>query len=1300
MPHSTLKQAEEAALNGEVSDWDTQNCEDFQKTLLSSPAEPTNMLEQVASANPDAIVDALNIKVEVEVERQIVDDAEEYRDTGEDIPVIIQALLAQQSGPEPEPVPEPEVEAPAEHATPQAAPIQFRRDSRGKLRAYTVAGEERRPPGFEERYQAAIAETRRATAMEDLTQKSSMSLTQENPESAYAKFDIQEAIHDECPSTASPDDGEDNETVPNPPHESVHSKQFSARTESTAYTYGENDTGHVKIDFEPDPMEEEPDDMDDDEPSQDPSFAAPQLGLHFSAPTYDPQTPAAPINPFAHKGSVMKPLDMFGATQPSSIARHRASPTSSRPSPDVYNDFSSPPKRRRIGSSPLDRLQELKDPETSPLQSSVRNILASSDFPDATIPRTSGVQSFDTGPRMSRTSSMPETRPYVSMKESQERRRRMRADSDSDGSDFEGESLPWNKKKEREMRIQREMSSVALPTKRAAFSRPNSSGSPGIEVPSTGRRRSVQDEYLAQCEGFHARDTQQTTQQDDVIADSQGPNQIASAPTFDQEGKDRYIHQSQHHPCTVAESEPDLALSNTPSKSCKATPRMNLPEEGPAAHDPMDVDRQSQAENADATESSLPEPSLPLQEMSGNHLRTPMASKSNVLSDGLIPETSPPEERIRSMGEIAALSFMGETQIDPNDIPGFTQDPNFDEKVVNMSSQLRPAPRPRSFRKNYTASGTSTPVKPASPSQLPEEPPTLSDVPSTLPGQGQPSVGQFVSSPRVPAPNKGVQSEDMPAPQTSVPTSITMPSPEKDAIPEKPMVPAPEAIVPQASQEGTEQEKACTEGESDEVQEEEATANEEDASGVQEEEKAANGEVTYRIQGEIVDELIDKHDNALESGLPTTDSSKLADDPEIHDPPGRRSGLRTKSELKGPSRSLRRSNSKSTATPQPSSRVTKVKAVRKSNAVSTPASTPRSMSEAGPSERATMRSQGKLEKPPTPAPAAHAKRTTKRKLGVTVVDEPPILPTRASKRQSTANLVRDGSEDPLTLTPSFAHKTGRSKSVLFEEMAFAVSYVKNEQERDSVTKLIAENGGRILHDGFDALFNVIPKSAGEDAELSLSESASSLGFTALIADEHSRKAKYMQALALGLPCISGRWISTCVSKMSVVDWTPYLLCAGQSSFLGNAIRSRTIRTYPASDAQLADVFSSRDKLLEGRSVLLVTGKGHSQEKRKAYLFLTRALGPARVGQVVDYQDARKKLAEADTQDQSYDILYVEGSESTADKVVFGPALASGSKKRKRGPTEADADLPAPKKIRIIVDETMVQSLILSQLLEE
>ncbi len=260
-------------------------------------------------------------------------------------------------------------------------------------------------------------------------------------------------------------------------------------------------------------------------------------------------------------------------------------------------------------------------------------------------------------------------------------------------------------------------------------------------------------------------------------------------------------------------------------------------------------------------------------------------------------------------------------------------------------------------------------------------------------------------------------------------------------------------------------------------------------------------------------------------------------------------------------------------------------------------------------------------------------------------------------------------------------------------MAFAVSYQKREQEKDEVMKVIRENGGRILEEGFDILFET-SKHKELDAELMLSASNKSLGFSALIADEHSRKAKYMQALALGLPCISGQWVLGCVRKGAILDWSPYLLCAGQSSFLGNVMKSRVLPRYPAAEANLETTLDARDKLLYGKSVLMVTSRG-KVDKRRPYVFLTRALGALRVGQVGDLSEACTKLG-SDT----WDLLYTDSPKDAAAAAVFGSGTSSGgSKKRKRGPTVPEDSTPLPKRICVIDDETMIQSLILGQIME-
>ncbi|KAJ9639969.1 radiation sensitive protein rad9 [Coniosporium tulheliwenetii] len=265
--------------------------------------------------------------------------------------------------------------------------------------------------------------------------------------------------------------------------------------------------------------------------------------------------------------------------------------------------------------------------------------------------------------------------------------------------------------------------------------------------------------------------------------------------------------------------------------------------------------------------------------------------------------------------------------------------------------------------------------------------------------------------------------------------------------------------------------------------------------------------------------------------------------------------------------------------------------------------------------------------------------------------------------------------------------------------------------RDATIALITSHGGLLLEPGFDVLFEidgaaptpVKPRSplktpgtttslttttsatsATADADATdafrLTPEAATLGFVALIADTHSRRAKYMQALALGLPCLHHRWLLDCVSTNSILPWAPYLLPAGSSNFLAGAVRSRVLAPYPAAEARFREVVARRERLLGGRNVVLVMGKGRQEERRRAYLFLTYALGGG-----------------------EWDWVYVEGVEEARKVLGGGPgaaAVGGRKRKRKRGAEEAEMDGAKRKEVKIVGDEFVIQSLILGELSEE
>ncbi|KUI63854.1 DNA repair protein crb2 [Cytospora mali] len=313
----------------------------------------------------------------------------------------------------------------------------------------------------------------------------------------------------------------------------------------------------------------------------------------------------------------------------------------------------------------------------------------------------------------------------------------------------------------------------------------------------------------------------------------------------------------------------------------------------------------------------------------------------------------------------------------------------------------------------------------------------------------------------------------------------------------------------------------------------------------------------------------------------------------------------------------------------------------------------------------------------------------------------------------------------LREAPASRESSRGSNAKILAGMAFAISFqARQPGEKDShynsriglsskIADKIKQAGGNVLTSGFDQLFEFAPINDAEatsstptaDEAIKLTTAARNIGFTALIADGHSRKVKYMQALALGLPCIHERWITTCVEKQTLVDWSDYLLCAGNSSFLGDAIRSRNMPSYDVASAKLSQVIKNRPQLLRGSRILLVLRK-QDESKKMAYVFLARVLG-ASLSRVYNMDEARKQLKASEDTGHPYNWVYVD--EKMAARAHLFPddvynaspstSLITDSKKRKRKSVGGLVN-PPPKRIRTLSDELVIQSLILGRLIEE
>jgi hypothetical protein len=288
-------------------------------------------------------------------------------------------------------------------------------------------------------------------------------------------------------------------------------------------------------------------------------------------------------------------------------------------------------------------------------------------------------------------------------------------------------------------------------------------------------------------------------------------------------------------------------------------------------------------------------------------------------------------------------------------------------------------------------------------------------------------------------------------------------------------------------------------------------------------------------------------------------------------------------------------------------------------------------------------------------------------------------------------------------------------------MAFVLTSTAMDVNKEEIARVIKRNGGLVLEQGFHELFDHestgVPSpsearrqsaSGIEDTvSLSLKTVYKDLGFVALLSDSHSRSTKYIQALALNVPCLHLRWVQDSLSASRAAPFLKYLLPAGVSKFLDPAgvVRSRTMTPYdPASgDTSFAHTISTRDLLLSNQSVLLVTGKSKKEiEKRQPFVFLTHALGSAAVGRCADLAAAAAMLRA-----RQWDWIYVEAGVADAAAELFGTGKKAAKQKKgkKRKRDEGDREElvvrgeVAGRKTRITCAEFVIQSLILGALVE-
>lgn len=299
--------------------------------------------------------------------------------------------------------------------------------------------------------------------------------------------------------------------------------------------------------------------------------------------------------------------------------------------------------------------------------------------------------------------------------------------------------------------------------------------------------------------------------------------------------------------------------------------------------------------------------------------------------------------------------------------------------------------------------------------------------------------------------------------------------------------------------------------------------------------------------------------------------------------------------------------------------------------------------------------------------------------GLSTPSERPSTPSSPSSRTR-----RRADVTVQTASTAVSFPAPPTASGIFSNMAFAVSY-DDSLRKTSLVKAISANGGTLLGEDFHELFErqATPTSPSRRKSrtdlLTLNTRFSNTGFVALIADRHTRKPKYMQALALGIPTLSGKWVEACVIAKTILSWQSYLLAAGESLELEGAVRSRALGPIDANAVLLRDMISTRPNLLHGEAVIVVKGRGKAEKKRKPYIFLAEAAGAGRVETCVSLKNA-KMVLDKDSED-TFRWVFVDDKEVDKAEAALLPQSKGGK----------------ARDLKVVGNEFLCQSLILGRL---
>ncbi|ORY58659.1 hypothetical protein BCR35DRAFT_309384 [Leucosporidium creatinivorum] len=201
----------------------------------------------------------------------------------------------------------------------------------------------------------------------------------------------------------------------------------------------------------------------------------------------------------------------------------------------------------------------------------------------------------------------------------------------------------------------------------------------------------------------------------------------------------------------------------------------------------------------------------------------------------------------------------------------------------------------------------------------------------------------------------------------------------------------------------------------------------------------------------------------------------------------------------------------------------------------------------------------------------------------------------------------------IPAAPALEPIASNKKIGLFSRMAFLLTNTPakgTDAEKTAFLSLLHEHGATVIDLGHLFTARAGDKEGEATLEFSRNATVKNIDTILLLADRPCTTSKYLVALALGIPCISSRFIESSIHDGARLEWKDFALTSGFLQSLGTYAVGAQIRSIakPTFDLDSLSTLHAEGGIFSGRSVLVVSkkGKGSSDHIRSLLSILAAA----------------------------------------------------------------------------------------------